>query len=494
MGKDVIFSITAESVTGDNNGWDTLVCEDLSWMVAGETYIIHVRAKDAYYLDDVEFEHECECKTGDIREADAVYIGNPYPCEGEDTGEGIFIVNFTEYRFGMICLRSDLRAPFTLTVYQEKEDEDEEPTMVYGVEWDYSQSSTKLTRTDSSGSFQNPSPATDLASAGTSPFDNVLPWSGMVRKTIGADEMVYIPEFYFRVEDDPANSKMKWQITSKPKEGFMLHPGSRRYISRYHASTGCASVSGQHPIGSLTRDTFRKSIHAKGENWWMTDIATWSALQILYLVEYADWDSQSALGMGQSSGYMRATGETDTAVYHTIKRDGASNQYRWIENPYSNIRNFIDGMVCDDRRVYVGTDNATFGDTVAGYTDTGITVPFVSGGRITTLSVSDVAPWMFIPADASDSISGAHIPDLFTSKNTGNTIFISGGNSTVSDDWGLFAYDTNDYASFTSESCGSRMIYIPSEELEHAPIDPASMLQGWLMGRSVLGTILKHID
>ena len=184
---------------------------------------------------------------------------------------------------------------------------------------------------DEAATFADPTPATTWTKTGTSPFDNLMPWAGMKRKTIGTDEMVYIPKFYYRVEDDQANSKIRWQITEKPKDGFSLHPGSGRYISRYHVSDGYASVSGAMPIGDMTRAEARTNSHAKGDNWWLNDVATWSAIQLLYRVEFADWNSQSTLGYGQTSGAIVATGETDSAIYHTIQRSSKSNQYRWIE-------------------------------------------------------------------------------------------------------------------------------------------------------------------
>ena len=352
--------------------------------------------------------------------------------------------------------------------------------MVYGVEWNYSQSSTKLTRTDDAATFVNPSPATDLASAGTSPFDGVMPWAGMKRKQIGSDEMVYIPVFYYKVTEDKTNSKIKWQITAKPKDGFARHPGSGRYISRYHVSSGYASVSGKIPIGGMTRAVARNNSHARGDNWWLMDIATWSAIQILYLVEYANWDSQSALGSGQTSGSIIAVGATDGASYHTIKRNGASNQYRWIENPYSNIRDWVDGNTNVNNRVYVSTDNASFNDSnVGNYIDTGLTIALGgSGAYITGLSISEAAPWMFIPTKASGGSASTYIPDHVISGSN-YTMRVVGGAQTTGGQWGLFKYDSNDAATFTAANLGCRLICIPDEE----PIDYTAMIQGWVVGK-----------
>lgn len=355
-------------------------------------------------------------------------------------------------------------------------------TKVYGVKWDYSQSSTKLTRTDDATLFANPTPATTISEVGTSPFDDVLPWSGMTRETIGSDEMVYIPKFYYRVTEDTANSNMKWQITSEPREGFTLHPGSGRYISRYHTSSNYKSVSGAIPIGGLTMDTFRQNSHAKGENWWMIDMSTWSAVQILYLIEYADWNSQTTLGYGQISNGIVATGGTDTAVYHTIKADNTSHQYRWIEDPFSNIRTFADGCICaSDCSIYVGINNEAFNGQTNGLDNTGIKLPSGSG-YASRLGLSEVAPWLFIPTAIGGSGS-LYLSDysMGDSKVSGVTV---GGSNKKDDRYGMFMFDANDSATFTATDAGSRLIYIPPYDAEpRGPLDPLFMLMGWITAK-----------
>ena len=333
------------------------------------------------------------------------------------------------------------------------------PAPVFGVEWDYSQSSTKLTRTHDAVAFADPAPATSLTETGTSPFDNLMPWYGMKRVTIGTDEMVYIPKFYYRAEDDPSNSKMRWQITYAPKEGFALHPGSGRYIARYHTSTGYASVSGARPIGGLTVDIFRINSHAKGDKWWMLDMATWSAVQYLYLIEYADWDSQTVLGRGQITNGIVNTGGTDTAKYHTIKAEATSHQYRWIEDPFSNIRSFANGCICNtDLSVWVGTNNEDFDYSTNGLVNTGVKLPN-GNGYATKLGLSEVAPWLFIPTELGGG-AGIYLSDYSMGK-TGVSALTVGGSNSTDDRYGMFMFDANDSITFTASDAGSRLIYIP---------------------------------
>ena len=172
---------------------------------------------------------------------------------------------------------------------------------VYGVEWNYGKSATTLTRFGDAADFTNPAPATALDETGSSPFDELMPWAGMKRYNVisGAvsysedddgfdmaayDTMVYIPEFYYAVADDPYACKRRWAISMEAKDGFTKHPGSGRYIGRYHTTTGSStyySRSRYSPTTKITRAAARTKSHAKADNWWLMAYAVWSTVQIL---------------------------------------------------------------------------------------------------------------------------------------------------------------------------------------------------------------------
>jgi len=103
-------------------------------------------------------------------------------------------------------------------------------------------------------------------------------------------------------------------------------------VGRFHTSGSSSAVftkGGAAPLASTTRANFRTYSAAKGTGWHQIDLKTWSAIQMLYLVEFANWHSQDQLGTGQNTGSIKATGATTGAAYHTLKRSGASNMYRW---------------------------------------------------------------------------------------------------------------------------------------------------------------------
>lgn len=344
---------------------------------------------------------------------------------------------------------------------------------VYGVEWDMS-STSALTRIGGAAAFSSPSPATSLTASGSSPFDAVQPWAGMKRYNIigGAvsyseddsgfsekdyDTVVYIPEFWYRCAKEPYNSKWRWAISPVAKDGFEKHPGSGRYVGRYHTSGSSSAVyskSGSKPLVSTPRPNFRTYSHNKGDKWWMIDIEAWSAIQLLYLVEFANWDSQTILGTGQVSGSRATVGGTDGAVYHTVKRNGSSNQYRWLEDLWSNCYDWVDGMTFSSQVAYICEDNANSGDTTANHMSSGCTVP--NGGYIQNYFYCESFPWVFLPSKISNNNNG-YIPDYVYSNSP--CVYV-GGYYSSSADRGLFSLDCS-AASYSGGYIGSRLLYIP---------------------------------
>jgi hypothetical protein len=347
----------------------------------------------------------------------------------------------------------------------------------YSVEWDYTQSSPALTRTGLAAGFSDPVPATSLTAAGSSPFDNVMPWAGMKKYNIidGAvayseddagfsmtdyDTVVYIPEFYYAAYKDEANSKWRWSISPVEKEGYALHPGSGRYIGRYHTSGDGTAVFSKSGATGRT-DTHSNAInysHNKGENWWLLDIATWSAVQLLYLVEFANFDSQTMLGVGYSA-FDPKMGGTDSAAYHTYKSDNTPNQYRWIEFPFGGKYDRIDGIGVSYGTFRIKTAKSTSTDTST-YEDTGIKSNGTAG-FVTSFVYIDKFPWLFI-ADAFDGTSATYVTDYADFSNTSN--FCVGGNSSSNDTLRVrngFFMLKGLYISTAGIDYGSRLIFIP---------------------------------
>ncbi|MBP5461780.1 MAG: hypothetical protein J6Y20_06620, partial [Lachnospiraceae bacterium] len=351
----------------------------------------------------------------------------------------------------------------------------------YGVEWDYASDSPALTRKGLAANFADPSPATSLAGSGSSPFDNILPWSGMKRYNIidGAvsyseddagfsqtdyDTVVYIPEFYYTAYKDTTNQKWLWAISPTQLPGFEKHPGSGRYVGRYHTSgdsNGVFTKSGVAPLVNTSQTNFRTYSHNKGNDWYMLDLASWSALQMLYLVEFANFGSQTVLGTGYAgvTNAVEAGGATDGAAYHTLKISEGHNQYRWVEDPFSNCMDWIDGYVGSTSATYAAVSDTGYSSGTSGKKNLGFALP--SSGAIRGFGYSADAPWAFIPDTASGTTDNEkYVTDYVVSLGINNPVYVGGSYSSGADA-GFFYFKCNT-ASSAYTSLGSRFIYIPS--------------------------------
>lgn len=123
-----------------------------------------------------------------------------------------------------------------------------------------------------------------------------------------AGELVAIPKFWFKWTK--SGSRLKLQIADKATPGFHVSPahadrgdgkGERNtvYIGRYHCHTSnWKSQSGGKPKADITRSAARNGIHGLGGTIWQSDIQIRMTIWMLYLVEFADWNSQKTIGKG----------------------------------------------------------------------------------------------------------------------------------------------------------------------------------------------------
>lgn len=264
-------------------------------------------------------------------------------------------------------------------------------SIIYGVEWDGS-SSPAWTRTDDAASFSDPQPYySGMSGTPSSPFDNLMPWSGMVIEedaTLGT--LVKIPKFWYKWTR--SGSRMKLQISPEQQTGTGWHvspahadrgdgTGERDYVyvGRYHcAASTYKSTSGAFPEVRITRNTARTAISNLHPKAWQWDFAMWWTINMLYLVEFANWNSQAKIGGGgsktsASSSAVYNMGSTDSMPYHTGTTSSSigaavygANQYRHIENLWGNCRDWCDGIYFSDTSIYAINNPANFSDTTGG--------------------------------------------------------------------------------------------------------------------------------
>lgn len=320
------------------------------------------------------------------------------------------------------------------------------PPSIYGAEW-AGTASTAWVRTDDSSDFPDPVPAVSNGT-GSSPFDNLYPWSGMVKENRTGGVMVKIPKFWFKWTQTGA--ALKLQIADQPVDGFMVSPahmdrgdgkGERDYvyIGRYHCDSSYQSAAGSNPVANITRSTARTSIHNKGANIWQMDYAMRLTIQMLYLVEYADWDSQTKIGYGCStSNAVMTMGYTDAMQYHT-GTDAANRttyggtQYRWIEGLWDNVYDWLDGCYNHQTGLNIILNPANFSDDSGG-----AAVGTPSNGFPSAMGVSGVSgfEWVIFPTAASGSTS-TYVSDNWNFNAYNPCLYVGGPYHQYRDD-GLF--------------------------------------------------------
>ena len=343
---------------------------------------------------------------------------------------------------------------------------------IYGVVWDGT-STTVWSRTDEAASFVNPTPYRAGATSYGSPFDNLYPWSGMVRVTDAvAGELVAIPKFWYKWTK--SGNSLKLQIADKETDGFHVSPahadrgdgkGERDivYIGRYHCNTNnYKSQSGVKPKANITRSTARTSIHNLGSNIWQSDIQMRMTIWMLYLVEFADWNSQKTIGKG--CGNNSATenmGYTDSMPYHTgttlASRDsyGIGTQYRYIEGLWDNVYDWGDGCYYNSNGLNIINTPSSFSDNSSG---TAVGVP--SSGWPSAFTVATVAglEWVIYPT-ASGGSETTYSADYWNFNASGPCLYF-GGNYGQGGYYGLFCVYCNS-ASYSSAGIGCRLQKLP---------------------------------
>lgn len=308
---------------------------------------------------------------------------------------------------------------------------------IYGVEWDWTSSGpTKGTRTDAAASFADPNPAVNNGN-GSSPFDNLMPWAGMVKETRGGGVEVKEPKYWFKWTK--TGKKLKLQIADGPVTGFHVDPVNMdrgdglgeldfSYIGRYHCASGTyKSETNKAQQVSITRSAARTSIHNLGSNFWQIDFAQFWYVGMLFLVEFADWNGER-IGRGCSANNSKENnGKTDAMQYHTgttaANRDTYGfTQYRNIEGWWDNVYDWMDGCYYNSNGLNVIKNPNQFSDSA-----NGVLVGLPTGGYPSdfTIPTQSGLEWALFPCAAAGSTTN-YVPDYW-SFNGGNPCLCRGG-------------------------------------------------------------------
>ena len=346
------------------------------------------------------------------------------------------------------------------------------------------------------------------------PTDSTLKADGSAAVLDGTDGnvMVEIPKFWYR--HTLSGSENTWDIADGPEDGYTLHPAfvkagvevDYRYIGAYDACyldatdstyksglnlddmTGnldltndkLASVSGVYPLVGVTRGECRTLAANNGTGWHQLDFALWSAIQMLYLVEYGTFSTQSELGDGNTNGSYLASSADQNDSPHTIA--GASNalgnastdgsqpsagakpgtaymSYRGIENWYGNCWSWADGInvnVSATGNVHITNDYEDFADgTATGHTL--VTSSFSTGSGYIQNILNTGA--YFLSGDNTGGSSTTYLTDYHVASASASRVVRVGGNAGAGADAGGFCLHSTDDANRVVRAVGARLCF-----------------------------------
>ena len=272
--------------------------------------------------------------------------------------------------------------------------------------------STQSVRND----FDNIYPWSDIKTCNIDADGNVLAYLGepsFARDGTNGDVMVEIPKFYYR-RIKTGTAEEFWICASK-LPGYELHPlfidngkeVGKVFHSVYNASSftdetdnkvKLQSITGAQPRVRTTRASFRTYARNKGAVWSIEDISCVNALQLLYLVEYANTNSQPALGSGVAS--------LSYAANHKALEATTNGNTITISSEYKNKYKL-------GRRIEIGTSQGVNDKTTTPRTITNITTNEEAGqttitfdGAPITIAVGNMM-WNVAPLNGScDALNG----------------------------------------------------------------------------------------
>ena len=353
-------------------------------------------------------------------------------------------------------------------------------SVAYGVEWNSATDTYLRTgaasgvanSTSYAGAIQTQMRRCVLNADGTvkyylHPTDSTKKADGTAAIINGTDGnvMVEIPKFWYKYEH--VSGVHKWSISdSNCGPDYEVHPAfirggvekDYRYYPAYEGfnlSGKLISGSGRTPTVNQTRAQFRTLAAANGAGWSQIDWNLLVAVQLLYLTEYANFNSQAMIGRGNDAGsdYTMTTGGSNSIgnASSPSTNNDTWMSYRGIENWYASMFKFIDGVNVQERKYFINNKPATFADDVftGDYVDSGIT-SVASNGYVSNL-VPNKKGFVASAVAGSDS---TYVPDYFY-QSTGNRVVAFGGSASAGLFCGAFYLYAHYAASYATAAVGS---------------------------------------
>ena len=244
-------------------------------------------------------------------------------------------------------------------------------------------------------------------------------------------------------------------VKSTPGAGGYALNDPAGYVLTATTGDKLASIAGVKPAtgwknATLTLPAFRQLAQNRGAGWGLLSFNQLCGVQLLYLIEYATFDSQTALSVGVTnitddavtnmavntgvtagvgtgaSNLANASGQVSITHYATAQTTTPFS-YRGIENLYGNANTWVDGInIKADNNPWIA-DHDFASDTFAHpYADTGLTLPTISGYPTALVNVPAV-DHSFLPSVVGGTGSQTKYTCDYYYQAAGNRAALIGG-------------------------------------------------------------------
>ena len=309
---------------------------------------------------------------------------------------------------------------------------------------------------------------------------------------------VEIPEHWWLFE--VVSGKPRWWVSEIPRAGWQhfkksyigAYPGilydisAGNYIdgdgsgTQYEAGDKLGSISGEKPISNEIRAIFRTIAEARGTGWHQLDNRILSAVQRLYLIEYANFNIQSEISEGNTkftswdfatciaaTGKSNKDGNGSGGQSTTNGNSGDYISYRGIEDIFGNLWQFADGInihnsSANGSRLYLCDDPTNYAnDTETNYNLAGNLAE--ADGYIKTLIQSLLPLSGFYPKTVGGS-STTYICDYYytsydTAPDDGWHVVRVGGDAHYAVNAGVFCVSSDAASSIAASTIGARLCF-----------------------------------
>ena len=331
------------------------------------------------------------------------------------------------------------------------------------------------------GGFGKTAKAQTSASAVQNDFDNIAPWknirscdvsaNGTVNAYIGDPTynptspkgyiMTEVPEFWYKRQQTSGYEYI--YISAVEQDGYKK--ATKRYVGKYDAggsSSALTSKSGVAPCVNITIADARTAAKKIGTNWGLLDIETWSIIQMLYLVEFADYNCQTKVGAGRSNSSSAInSGKMDSIGAKSGRLSSVENGvvYRGMENLWGNVYQWLDGVNFDNStgQAWISRKQSDYasGKASSPYTKLGYKCPYDSG-YVKEVGYDANNPDIQLPKTYGGSDS-TYIPDY---SNSGSAVVYVGGSWGGGGRCGLWYFRSHS-TSASDSGIGCRLLFKP---------------------------------